>query len=118
MHAGLRGIKHSRTRARDITSRVIEFVQAIEKMANQDTKELDRLSLARELLLRKCVDRRKNSKLPQLVELFLTLPIVSVPLASKELRVSQQAATTMIGELSPNLRELTGRGRYRAWAVI
>ncbi|HEY8065157.1 MAG TPA: helix-turn-helix domain-containing protein [Methylosinus sp.] len=33
-------------------------------------------------------------------------------------RVSRQAATTMIDELSSNLRELTGRGRYRAWAVI
>ena len=30
----------------------------------------------------------------------------------------QQAATIMIDELSSNLRELTGRGRYRAWAVM
>ncbi|MBM3655280.1 MAG: hypothetical protein FJX06_21245, partial [Alphaproteobacteria bacterium] len=43
---------------------------------------------------------------------------VSVPLVAKELDVSQQAATTMINDLSSNLRELTGRGRYRAWALI
>ncbi|MGC1860976.1 MAG: helix-turn-helix domain-containing protein [Methylocystis sp.] len=36
----------------------------------------------------------------------------------KEIGASQQAATTMIDELSSNLRELTGRGRYRAWAVM
>jgi predicted transcriptional regulator len=87
-------------------------------MANADMKELDRLTLARELLLRKCHGKRGNSKLPRLVELCLTSPIVSVPFAAKELGVSQQAATIMIGELSSNLRELTGRGRYRAWAVM
>ena len=32
--------------------------------------------------------------------------------------VSQQAAATMIGDLAGNLREMTGRGRYRAWAVV
>ena len=87
-------------------------------MANADMRELDRLTLARELLLRKCHGKRGNSKLPRLVELCLNLPIVSVPFTAKQLGVSQQAATIMIGELSSNLRELTGRGRYRAWAVM
>jgi hypothetical protein len=87
-------------------------------MANLNLKELDRLTLAREILLRKCKGRRTNSKLPRLVDLCLGSPIVTVPLAAKEVRVSQQAATTMVDELSSNLRELTGRGRYRAWAVM
>ena len=56
--------------------------------------------------------------MPRLVEVCLTLPIVSVPFAAKKLGVSQQAATIMLDELSSNLRELTGRGRYRAWAVM
>jgi hypothetical protein len=81
-------------------------------------KELDRLTLARELLLRKCQGKRGNSKLSRLVELCLTSPIVSVPFAAKELGVSQQAVTIMLDELSSNLRKLTGRGRYRAWAVM
>ncbi|HEY8009080.1 MAG TPA: helix-turn-helix domain-containing protein, partial [Methylocella sp.] len=89
-----------------------------EAMANADMKELDRLTLARELLLRKCQGKRGNSNLPRLVGLCLTSPIVSVPFAAKQLKVSQQAATIMIDELSSNLRELTGRGRYRAWAVM
>jgi hypothetical protein len=45
-------------------------------------------------------------------------PVVTVPLAAKKLGVSQQAATTMIDELSSNLCELTGRARYPAWAVM
>jgi hypothetical protein len=118
VHAGLRRAKYSRSRQHDAASRLIGFAQTIEAMANADMKELDRLTLARELLLRKCQGKRGNSKLPRLVELCLTSPIVSVPFAAKQLGVSQQAATIMIDELSSNLRELTGRGRYRAWAVM
>lgn len=59
---------------------------------------------------KKCSGKRGNSKPPRLVDLCLGSPIVTVPLAAKELRISQQAATTMIDELSSNLRELTGRG--------
>jgi hypothetical protein len=118
LHAGLRHAKYRRDHRHDLAARLIVFAQAIETMANFEMKEIDRLTLARELLLRKCQGRRGNSKLPSLVELCLGSPIVSVPLAAKELGVSQQAATIMIDELSSNLRELTGRGRYRAWAVM
>jgi hypothetical protein len=118
VHARLRRAKYRRSRQYDASSRLIGFAHAIEAMANADMKELDRLTLARELLLRKCQGKRGNSKLPRLVELCLTSPIVSLPFAAKQLGVSQQAATIMIDELSSNLRELSGRGRYRAWAVM
>ena len=114
----MRRAKYRRSRQHDAASRLIGFAQAIEAMADADMKELDRLTLARELLLRKCQGKSGNSKLPRLVELCLTSPIVSVPFAAKQLKVSQKAATIMLGELSSNLRELTGRGRYRAWAVM
>ncbi len=117
LHAGLRHAKYRHIRQYDMGPRLIALAQAVETMANADMKEVNRLTLARELLLRKCRGRRANSKLPRLVDLCLGSPIVSVPLAAKELGISQQAATIMIGELSSNLRELTGRGRYRAWAV-
>jgi hypothetical protein len=118
IHAGLRRARYRHSRQHDAARRLIGFAQAIEAMANADMKELERLTLARELLLRKCEGRRGNSKLPRLFELCLNSPIVSVPFTAKQLGVSQQAATIMIGELSSNLRELTGRGRYRAWAVM
>jgi hypothetical protein len=97
---------------------LVKFAQAIEGIAKADSKEVDRLTLARELLLRKCKGRRANSRLPRLFELCLALPIVTVPFVAKELDVSQQAASIMIDALSPSLRELTGRARYRAWAVM
>ncbi len=118
LHAGFRRAQHRHVRQHDLATRLVKFAQAIEGMAIADSNEIDRLSLARELLLRKCKGRRANSRLPRLVELCLALPTVTVPFAAKELDVSQQAASIMIDTLSSNLRELTGRGRYRAWAVI
>ena len=115
---GLRHTRYRRSRSHDLATRLIGFAEAIVATAALGLKEIDRLTLSRELLLRKCIGRRGNSKLPRLVDLCLRLPIVNVPLAAKELGVSQQAATTMIDELSSNLRELTERRRYRAWAVI
>lgn len=97
---------------------VATYVAAIEAAAAQGMKELDRLSLAAEVLKRRCVGRRGNSKLPALVKLFVDSPIVTVQLAAKRLGVSQQAATTMIDTLALALREITGRGRYRAWSVL
>ncbi len=115
---GFRHARYRRSRQQDLATRLIGFAEALETTATLGLKEVDRLTLSPELLLRKCIGRRGNSKLPRLVDLCLRLPVVSVPLAAKELGVSQQAATTMIDELSPNLRELTERRRYRAWAVI
>jgi hypothetical protein len=34
----------------------------------------------------------------------------------KELEVSTRGALNLVGELG--LREITGRGRYRAWAIM
>lgn len=118
LHAGFRHAKYRTSRQSDSESRLMAFAHAVEVMAKADSKELDRLMLARELLLRKCKDCRTNSRLPRLVDLCLASPIITVPFVAKQLRISQQAATTMIDALSSNLRELTGRRRYRAWAVI
>jgi hypothetical protein len=118
LYVGLRHARYRRLRAHDLSTRLIGFAQGVETMATLGLKEIDRLTLARELLLRKCAGKRSNSKLPGLVDLCLRAPIISAPLVAKELDVSQQAATTMIDEISSNLRELTERRRYRAWALL
>jgi HTH DNA binding domain len=43
-------------------------------------------------------------------------PIVNAALIACELKITPRAAQTLIAEL--NLRELTGRGRYRAWGIL
>ncbi len=118
LYVGFRQMRYRRSRMQDLPTRLIGFAEAAETAATVGMKEIDRLSISRELLILKCAGRRSNSKLPRLVDLCLRLPIVSAPLAAKELGISQQAAATMIDELSSNLRELTERRRHRCWAVI
>jgi hypothetical protein len=81
--------------------------------------DLDRLTLARAVMLRRCDGRRGNSKLAELVELFVASPLVTVQLAAARLQVSPQAVEAMLKELGGTLpRELTGRKRYRAWGIM
>ena len=81
--------------------------------------DLDRLSLARIVMLRRCEGRRGNSKLPELVDLFVASPLVTVQLAAARLQVTSQAIEAMLKELGGSLpRELTGRKRYRAWGIM
>lgn len=61
---------------------VVEEAIAI---ANED---LDRLIFAREVMGRVTKTCRSNSKLPEFVELFLSRPLVTAPLAAKLLKVT------------------------------
>jgi uncharacterized membrane protein len=82
-------------------------------------KDLDRLILARELMNRVTAGCRSNSKLPELVELFLSRPLVTVPLGAKTLKVTHKAIDLMLAQLGgARPRELTGRTRYRAWGIV
>jgi hypothetical protein len=83
------------------------------------TKDLDRLILARELIIWVTAQCCSNSKLPELVELFLSRPPVTVPLGAKMLKVTPKAIALMVAQLGgARPRELTGRTRYRAWGIV
>jgi hypothetical protein len=95
------------------------FCQVIEEALSIANKDLDRLILARELMSRVTAQCRSNSKLPGLVELFLSRPLVTVPLGAKLLRVTPKAVDLMLAQLGgARPRELTGRTRYRAWGIV
>lgn len=79
-------------------------------------KEHDRLALARTMMERKLVGRRTSSKLPELIELVMAKPLVSAGMIAKDLGVTPRAALRIVDELG--LREITGRGRFRAWGII
>ncbi|WP_227385993.1 helix-turn-helix domain-containing protein [Microvirga rosea] len=62
---------------------------------------------------------RSNSRLPELVDLFLSRPLVTVPLGAKLLKVTPKAIDLMLTQLGgARPRELTGRTRYRAWGIV
>jgi hypothetical protein len=99
--------------------RMAGLIEAIHDSARLADSDLKRLMLAREVMLRRCEGRRGNSKLPQLVDLFMASPLVTVQLAADKLKVTPQAVEAMLKELGTSLpRELTARKRYRAWGVL
>ncbi|WP_284727947.1 helix-turn-helix domain-containing protein [Sphingomonas psychrolutea] len=60
--------------------------------------------------------KRSSSSLPGVIELFIARPIVSSSMITKELKVSHRAALNLVAELG--VREVTGRGSFRAWGLI
>lgn len=60
-----------------------------------------------------------STQLPELVDLFLSRPLVTVPLGAKLLKVTPTAVDLMLQPLGGALpRELTGRTRYRALGIV
>jgi hypothetical protein len=116
LNAGLRTIPRDRRRARDRTTRLVAFLEAVQVSSVTNLKEVERLALARMQMERKLKDRRSTSSLPGMIELVLSRPMVSTTLISKELKVTQRGALNLIAELG--IREMTGRGRYRAWGIV
>ena len=103
----------------EISVRVAGLLGAFGEAAAFGQSDLDRLTLARVVMLRRCENRRGNSKLSELVDLFVALPLVTVQLAAALLKVTPQAVEAMLKELGGSLpRELTGRKRYRAWGIM
>jgi hypothetical protein len=115
-HTGLKQIRHERRRSRDRVTRLQAFLDAMREGAITGLKEIDRLSLARTQMELRFRGRRSNSSLPQLADFILSRPMVSAAMIARELGVTQRGALNLINEIG--IREITGRGRYRAWGII
>lgn len=116
INLGLKSLPVDRRRHRDRETRLLAIAHGLIAAAELGLKEHDRLALARTMFERKLGGRRKSSKLPELVELVMAKPLVSAGMVAKTLEVTPQAARRIVLELG--LREMTGRGRFRAWGII
>ncbi|MBX5159629.1 MULTISPECIES: RHE_PE00001 family protein [Rhizobium] len=116
VNLGLKSIPVDRRRNRDRETRLLSLLAGITAAAELGLKEHDRLTLARRSMERRLIGRRTSSKLPELIELVMSRPLVSADIIVKAVGVTPQAAVRIVGELG--LREMTGRGRFRAWGVI
>lgn len=115
-NVGFKTIPVERRRHRDRETRLLAIAQGLIAAADFGMKEHDRLALARKMMERRLVGRRASSKLPGLIELVLSRPLVSAGMIAKELSVTPRAALRIVEELG--LREMTGRGRFRAWGIL
>ncbi|RWY83936.1 DUF1612 domain-containing protein [Rhizobium leguminosarum] len=116
INLGLKTIPVDRRRNRDRETRLLAIAHGFLAAAEIGMKEHDRLALARQMMERKLSGRRTSSKLPELVELVMAKPLVSAGMVAKTLDVTPQAARRIVLELG--LREMTGRGRFRAWGIV
>lgn len=115
-NVGLKALPRERRRAQTRSVRLSAFLEAMTAAADFGMKEVYRLSQARDQMERKLRGRRSSSSLPAVMDLVLTRPIVSAPMIAKAARVTTRGALNLIADLG--VREMTGRGRYRAWGVI
>ncbi|WP_296035807.1 RHE_PE00001 family protein [uncultured Agrobacterium sp.] len=116
INLGLKTIPVDRRRHRDRETRLLAIAHGLLAAPEIGMKEHDRLRLAKTMFERKLEGRRTSSKLPELVELVMAKPLVSAKMVAKTLEVTPQAARRIVLELG--LREMTGRGRFRAWGLI
>ncbi|UWU25952.1 RHE_PE00001 family protein (plasmid) [Rhizobium sp. CB3060] len=116
VNLGLRSIAVERRRHRGRDTRLLAIVNGIIAAAEFGLKEHDRLALAKQMMERRLVGRRSSSNLPELIELVIARPLVSAGMIAEALKVTPRAALRIVEELG--LREMTGRGRFRAWGVM
>lgn len=116
VNVGLKTVPVDRRRHRNRETRLLAILTGMISAAESGLKEHDRLALARKMMERRLVGRRSSSKLPGLMELVISRPLVSAGMVAKELGVTRRAALRIVEELG--LREMTGRGRFRAWGII
>ncbi|TBZ93772.1 DUF1612 domain-containing protein [Rhizobium leguminosarum bv. viciae] len=116
INLGLKTIPVDRRRHRDRETRLLAIAHGLLAAAEIGMKEHDRLTLAKTMMDRKLEGRRTSSRLPELVELVMAKPLVSAKMVAKALGVTPQAARRIVLELG--LREMTGRGRFRAWGIL
>ncbi|MCQ1766798.1 RHE_PE00001 family protein [Neorhizobium galegae] len=116
INVGLKTVPVDRRRHRDRETRLLAIAHGLLAAAEIGLKEHDRLTLAKTMMDRKLEGRRTSSKLPELVEFVMARPLVSAGMVAKTLEMTPQAARRIVLELG--LREMTGRGRFRAWGVI
>jgi hypothetical protein len=115
-NSALRLVRRDQRRSPEQAVRLNAFLDAIQAGAEAGMKDHDRWLLARRHLEGKLKTRRSSSKLPALVEFILARPIASAGMIAAALGVTPRAAQDMVAELG--LREITGRGRYRAWGLL
>ncbi|EAV40142.1 hypothetical protein SIAM614_00015 [Stappia aggregata IAM 12614] len=119
LSSGLRKSPFRWRRKDPFQTRIAGFLSGFERAAQETMDQLDRLSIAQEQLERHCRGRRSHSRLPEFAQMFLSRPLVTIPMARQDLGVTAAAVDRMIRQLGPALpRELTGRDRYRAWGIL
>src|SRR6516225_1771954 len=97
----------------------LAFLHLVAESARMGLRELDRLDVAAEKGRALAAQADQRSRLPDAIESLLRHPALTPDALAAELRIARQTATALLRELQAKslVREVTGRGRFRAFAI-
>ena len=101
-----------------IEERLAVFLQWVKESAERTYSECDRLTLARETMMTIAAKKRRNSRLPHLIDLLISRPVISIPFAARRLNMTHKGVSKLLSELGSTPRELTGNATYRAYGIV
>jgi hypothetical protein len=95
------------------------FLHLVAESARAGLRELDRLAAAAEQGRGLAADLDKRSRLPDALEALVRAPVLTPKALAGELGIAPQTGTALLRELQAKgvVREVTGRGSFRAFAV-
>ncbi len=117
------GIGGRRSRYRDdgrlpFEQRALGFLDWVQLAAEAGQKELQRLALAEKVLRQVARHNHVDSRLPALIDLVLSRPLINSEIAMRELKITDTGFRRMRKALGTTVKELSGRRRYQVWGVL
>jgi hypothetical protein len=100
--------------------RLLALTEVLTQCARLANDDMNRLSLAREAMTARSAGLRQGSRLPDLIELFMAHPALSVDVMASKLRVTPQAVEHMLNKQLAGTRPpaLSEQKRYRTFGVL
>jgi hypothetical protein len=97
----------------------LAFLHLVAESARAATRELDRLEAVTEQGRGLVTAVDKRSRLPDAIEALLRTPVLTPKALAAQLGIAPQTATALLRELQAKrlVREVTGRGSFRAFAI-
>jgi hypothetical protein len=119
LEAGVRVVRRRGAARPDdpVEVRLLWWIEALLAAAKASRDELNRLELARQVVVQRAGPRRGHCNMAALIALFLEQPLVTAPMAAAQLKVTSQTVRRLIGDLGSSVTEVSGQSRYRAWRL-
>lgn len=101
-----------------LEQRLVGFLDWVSLGATLGQEELKRLSLAHQVLGQVARSKHVDSRLPALIDMVLSRPLISAEIAQRELKLTSTGFRRLLKQLGTSVKELTGRRRYQAWGIL
>jgi hypothetical protein len=97
----------------------LAFLHLVAESAHMAARELDRLEAVAGQGRGLAAGLNRSARLPDALEALLRAPVLTPNALAARLKVAPQTATALLRELQGRglVKELTGRGRFRAFAI-